>query len=202
MSPEGLPTRRRWGRFAVGTTLSLLGAWIFAAVYVSAGERIEVLALDHDVEQYHTLTKEDFRTVRVAADPGVRTVKAGEADDLVGRVTRVPIVEGTLLAAEQLLDDGQNPIPGDKRGVPLRLKPGRFPPRDQLAGMRVDVVIQPPNRGEDPETIENAWIRSVGEPDENTGERNFEVVVPEGDYDTLASADDTRVKLVAQGSED
>src|ERR687893_2178446 len=44
-SPGGLPTRRRWGRFAAGVTLALLGAWVFAAIYVSAGERVEVIAI-------------------------------------------------------------------------------------------------------------------------------------------------------------
>lgn len=200
-SPEGLPTRRRWGRFAAGATLALLGAWIFAALYVSAGERIDVLVLAHDVQQYQTLVDEDFRTVRVAADPGVNTVAAGKRDEMVGRTVAVPVLEGTLLAEEQLLPGGAGIVGDGERGVPVLLKPGRFPDRDFLAGMMVDIVIQSPTLGEPPETIEDCRILSVGEPDENTGEREFEIAVPLGDFKTVSAAAHDRVKLNAQPAE-
>src|SRR5687768_13815590 len=57
-SPGGLPTRRRWGRFAAGVTLALLGAWVFAALYVSAGERVEVVALARDVPMFQAIEED------------------------------------------------------------------------------------------------------------------------------------------------
>jgi hypothetical protein len=201
VSPEGLPTRRRWGRFAAGTTLALLGAWIFAALYVSAGQRVEVLALAHDVDQYHTLVKEDFRTVRVAADPGVRTVKAGKADEMLGRVTAVPLVEGTLLAKEQLIADDQDELllsEGERR-VPLRLKQGAIADEDLEAGMIVELSIRPTDQGAEAETINNCWIKGFSDADENTGERDVVVVVPVSDIDTVTSADNDHIRVIGTG---
>lgn len=201
-SPEGLPTRRRWGRFAAGATLALLGAWIFAALYVSAGERVEVLALAHDVDQYHELVDDDFRTVRVAADPGVRTVKASERDEMIGRVTDVPIIEGSLLADEHLIPtDLDGLLIGDtERRVPVRLKRGAVADEDLEAGMMVEVSIRPTTQGEsEATTIENCWIFSFTEADENTGERTVNVIVPEEKRDDIRAAQPDQLSIDGTG---
>jgi hypothetical protein len=189
-SPEGLPTRRRWGRFAAGATLALLGAWVFAALYVSAGERVEVLALAHDVDQYKVLSEDDFRTVRVSTDPGLETVKASDADELIGRTAKVPLVEGTLVSEGALVPKGEPVVGEGFITVPLKLKSGNYPEQDNLGGLRVSIVVPPanPTQDEEPTIVDDAVILLAGDVDENTGDRRFTVIVPEGDQEELATA--------------
>lgn len=195
-SPQGLPVRRRWGRFAAGAVLALLGAWIFASLYISAGERVEVLALSRDVGQFETIEDDDLRTVRVAAGPEVDTVDADERDDIVGRQAARPLSEGTLLAPSQVVEEGVEVMAGDELGVPLVLDSGLAEVLE--TGMDVSVVVSA-EQGSDEQDHEysNAWILSIGEADEQTDDRTVTVVVPRSASVVVASAArDDRVSLL------
>ena len=43
VKPPTQPSKRRWGRFGAGAAAAAIGAWLFAAMYLSAGDRTEVL---------------------------------------------------------------------------------------------------------------------------------------------------------------
>ena len=70
-APSGLPTRRRWGRVAIGAVLALFGAWLCMILVATAGGRKETLALADDVGRGEVLERGDLKVVRVAADAGV-----------------------------------------------------------------------------------------------------------------------------------
>jgi hypothetical protein len=191
-SPEGLPLRRRWGRFAAGAILALLGAWVFASLYISAGERKEVLAVARDVPRFQEIERDDLRTVRVAADPGVDTVSAGEADEIVGRIASTGLREGSLLSESQIFPEDTRPIEEDQRRVPLALDQDIAPQGRLDSGTEVDVVIFPPENPATPEeeaarTVPG-WLYSVGELDEERRTRPVEVVVDSFAADDVAAA--------------
>jgi hypothetical protein len=193
-SPQGLPVRRRWGRFAVGAVLALLGAWIFASLYVSAGERVEVLALSRDVAQFATIEDDDLRTVRVAAGPEVDTIDADERDDIVGRAAAVPLAEGTLLAPGQVVEEGLALIAADEAATTIDVGSGVA---SQLEpGMDVSVVVAAEQgAGDEADHSYPGWLLAKGEADEQTGDVPITVVVDRSALTEVAAADDGQVSF-------
>jgi hypothetical protein len=201
-SPQGLPVRRRWGRFAAGAVLALLGAWIFASLYVSAGERVEVLAMSRDVGQFETIEDDDLRTVRVAAGPEVETIDAGERDDIVGRQAALPLLEGSILVPSQVIEEGLDVMAADELMVPVVLDAGLAGVLEP--GLEVSVVVVP-RQGTDQEPSQYAgWIAAIGEPDDQTGERTVSLVVRRSASTVVAAAanEDLVAILPLGGAED
>ena len=197
-SPEGLPARRRWARVAVGAALALLGGWVFASLYVSAGERVEVLAVAQDVDRFQLIERDDLRTVRVAADPGVDTIAASDADELVGRAAATELHQGALLAPSQIVPADARLVEPGESIVGAELAPGDAPPGALAGGIDVLVVLRPSTTTPDAEIVQVfGWLYSFGEPDENTGRRQVAVVVPDDRAaDVASAASDERVALV------
>jgi hypothetical protein len=200
-SPQGLPTRRRWGRFAAGAVLALLGAWVFATLYVSAGKRVEVLALARDVSQYDAIEDGDLRTVLVAADENeVATIDAGDRDDVVGRQASAPLFEGQLLTDSVLIGEDDRVMAGDEGFVTIEVSPSEA---DNFApGQDVGVVLAAPPSGGTEEEETNpprytGWIKSISEPDDQTRSVTISVVVPETTAARVAgAAQNDRVGLI------
>jgi hypothetical protein len=200
-SPQGLPTRRRWGRFAAGAVLALLGAWVFATLYVSAGERVEVLAVARDVDVYDPIEDDDLRTVLVAADEKeVDTIDAGDRDDIVGRQASAPLFEGQLLTDSVLIDEDDQVMEPNEAYVAIEVSPSlaeTFEP-----GQDVGVVLAAPPAGGTEEQEENpprhaGWIRSISEPDDQTRTVTISVVVDSSVAARVAgAARNDRVELI------
>jgi hypothetical protein len=198
-SPGGLPTRRRWGRFAAGVTLALLGAWVFAAIYVSAGERVEVIALARDVPMYSPIQEDDLRTVRVAADPSVETIGADQIDDIVDRLAAVPLTEGSLLSGDQLFAEDVNPPTSGEEIVTGVVDNGQAGPSVLVPGRQIRVHITPEAQDEAPAAVDGEFY-SVSEPDENTGERQIEFIVASRDAPLVSTAaSEGRISLSLPG---
>jgi hypothetical protein len=191
--------RRRWGRFAAGACLALLGGWVFAALYLSAGARVEVLVAAHDIGPYETLDEDDLRVERVAADPGVATVPGSELDEMVGRVTAAAVPEGALLASDHVFAAREQLVGASESEVGAVLEPGQAP-MDLQPGAEIEVGIEPRQAtGGTPRSVPG-WIREVGPVDEQTGERNVTLVVPSSSATEVghAAADD-RVVIIVVG---
>jgi hypothetical protein len=206
-SPDGLPMRRRWGRFAAGVVLATLGAWVFASLYISAGERVEVLAVARDVGRYEEIQRDDLRVVRVAAGEGVDTIRAGRADELVGRVAGTGLREGSLLSPSQLLSEDYEVVGVDERIVPMELPRSAAPGGNAWEpGMDVTVVMTPASAGsgatEDPQPESaEGWILDIGEVDDETRTVHVDVVVDDFQADDVAAAalEEGRVALTLSG---
>jgi SAF domain len=198
-SAEGLPARRRWARVAAGAVLALLGGWVFASLYVSAGDRVEVLAVAHDVDRFETVQRDDLRSVRVAADSGVDTVDAGDLDAIVGRAAATDLREGSLLAPDQLVAKDARLVGDNEAVVGAELAPGDVPEGALAGGIDIMVVVRPADTapGADVEQVPG-WLLSFGDPDENTGDRRVSLVVPaDRAAEVAAAASDERVAVVA-----
>jgi len=188
-TPSGLPTRRRWGRVALGAVLALFGAWLCMVLVATAGGRKETLALANDVGRGEVLERGDIKVVRVAADAGVEMIPADELDDVVGEVVTADLPQGALLAPGQLLDEGERLVAANEVVVGVRLSAAAAPRGDVPPGTPILVVIRPATgvNGEPPTEVAG-WLRDLGEPLENTGAREASLVVPDNAGALVASA--------------
>jgi len=188
-TPSGLPTRRRWGRVALGAVLALFGAWLCMVLVATAGGRKETLALSHDVTRGSVLAREDLKVVRVAADAGVEMIPADDLDEVVGEVVAANLPQGTLLAPGQLLESGERLVGATEAVVGVRLNAAAAPRGEVPSGTPILVVVRPAVGGDPaPPTEVAGWLRDIGEPLENTGAREASLVVPQEAAALVASA--------------
>jgi hypothetical protein len=193
--------RRRWGRFAAGATLALLGGWVFASLYVSAGERVEVLVAARDIGRYETIESGDLRVERVAAGPGVEAIETGDADALVGRVAASDLPEGALVAPDQIFAEDERLVSDTEIVVGAYIGPADAPDTSLAVGTDVVVAIRPSQQSNSPAPIRevDGWISEIGPSDENTGKQRVSVVVPESAAgEVAAAASEERVSLLVR----
>ncbi|HEX8868599.1 MAG TPA: SAF domain-containing protein, partial [Lentzea sp.] len=103
-----------------------------------------VLALAQPVAVGHVLTAQDLRQVNVAADPEIRVVHPGQADDLIGKTMAVSLSAGALLTPDSV-GPAAIPVAGQALAS-LALKAGQFP-TEVTTGARVSVVYVPATAG-------------------------------------------------------
>lgn len=198
---QRMPVRRNRGRIAAAVVLMVVCGWLSAVVFLSVGDRKEIVALARPVSRYHQLTESDLRVVRVAADAAVPTIGADQIDDLVGRVAATDLTKGSLLAEAQLLAQDQRPLGDGEAVVGTLLAPADSP--DALPrGANVDVIVRPPSSDPDGETKTiRGWILDVSSVEQMSGGgRKVSLVVPaEAAEDVAAGASEKRVSVVVLG---
>jgi hypothetical protein len=185
-----------------GVVLIVVFGWLGAVVFLSAGSREEVLAVDGPVDQFTELSRGDLRVVRVAADSTVPTVDADRTDEIVGRITSMEIAGGALLSEDHLLDIGDRALKPGEAVVGALLaptdSPGRLP-----NGADVQVIVRPATgSGEESRTLEG-WILDVESSDSaqaGAQGRWVSLVVPRADAGQVsAAAAESRVTVVVLG---
>jgi hypothetical protein len=167
-------------------------------LYLSAGDRHEVIALSHDVDRLDVIDRSDLRVVRISSDTDVSTVGASELDEIVGRVANVDLVAGSLLVADQLVPENRQLLAADEAVVGVLLGPGDSPTRALRRGTPVLVVIRPASGTQgDTEEVEG-WVFDASGEALNTRERPIELAVPRRAAGPIsAAAADQRVTIVA-----
>lgn len=194
------PVRRRWGRIAGGAFAALLGGWLFTSLYMSAGDRVDVLALSNDVGRHEAIERSDLRVVAISADTDVSSVPASRLDDLVGRVAATDLTKGSLLADGALVADGERLVQAGEAVVGVLVKPGDSPTNEMRPGASVSVVVRPAPGTTGAVTEVPGWVVNVGSAASN-GDRTIEVVVArQSSAAVSAAAADRRVTIVALGS--
>lgn len=133
------PERRRRAPLAVVAVLVAAGAaLLFALLWTNAGERQPVLAVVSDVSAGEVVEQPDVAVMRVAADPQLRLVPAGEIASVVGQVATSDLPAGSLLTRDQV---GPGPaLPAGSAVVGVSLTGGQLPTPTLRAGDRVRVV--------------------------------------------------------------
>ena len=130
--------RRRPAVWSAGVALIAVGAAVATAAALSAGAKHDVLALSRSVAAGRTLTSDDLRTVRVAADASVATVPAADESSVVGQRTGVDLVANSLLTAGAL---GGAAVPGTGQALlGVALKAGQLPARSLSRGDQAELI--------------------------------------------------------------
>jgi hypothetical protein len=192
--------RRRWGRVAAGIAVALLGAWLFSALYLSAGDRSDVLVVAHHVDRLGVIQRSDLAVVRMSNDPGVRMVSASRLDEFVGRTAAVDLVAGSLLNEDEVRARGERVVDADEAVVGMLVRPGDAPTEVLHRGAPVSVVVRAPT-GSTGEAEEVAgWVFNASLPALSSRERPVEVVVAQDAAASVsAAAAEDRVSIVALG---
>lgn len=194
------PLRRRWGRVGGGVLAAVLGGWGAASLYLSADDRDDVVALADGVGRGEVVERSDLRVVRISSDTDVASVPAGRLDELVGRVAGSDLAAGSLLAEDQLVDDGERLVLPSEATVGVLVGANEAPTPGLVRGAAVSVVVRPPAGATGGVTAVSGWVADAGSTESSTGDRPIAVVVPAGDAPMVsAAAADGRVSLVVVG---
>lgn len=194
------PVRRRWGRIGGGAFAAVVGGWLFASLYLSADDRVEVLAVATDIGRFDVIERSDLRVVTIGEDTDVASIPASRLDELVGRVASTDIVAGGLLVDGQLLPAGDRLVTADEAIVGVLVGPGDSPTTGMTRGAVVSVVIRPAAGTNGTVAEVPGWIAGIGGEVSSSGDRPVEVVVARSEAARVsAAAADRRVTIVVLG---
>lgn len=194
------PVRRRWGRIGGGAFAAVVGGWLFASLYLSADDRVEVLAVATDIGRFDVIDRSDLRVVTIGEDTDVASIPASRLDELVGRVASTDIVAGGLLVDGQLLPAGERLVTADEAIVGVLVGPGDSPTTGMTRGAVVSVVIRPAAGTNGTVAEVPGWIAGIGGEVSSSGDRPVEVVVARSEAARVsAAAADRRVTIVVLG---
>ncbi|WP_420618109.1 SAF domain-containing protein [Candidatus Poriferisocius sp.] len=131
--------RRQLPWVALGLTVTLTAAIIFALWASSLSSRTEVAVAARDISSGSTVEIEDLRAVEVASGQGAGFVPMADLEFVVGRTVRTSIPEGAIfhpgmLSTNSLIDRGA-------AVVGAVLQPGEYPIAHLSPGQPVGVVI-------------------------------------------------------------
>jgi hypothetical protein len=195
--PARTPVRRRWARLGAGLAAAVLGAWIFAAMYLSAGDQTDVLALAGNVDRFEVIERSDLRVARVSESSDIDSVAADRIDEFVGRVAGVDLVSGSLLNEAQVLAVGEELVANGEAVVGVLVGPADAPQGSLRRGTPVTVVVRPVSGSTEPPTEIGGWVWDASAEVSSTREVAAEVVVPAGPSGLVsAAAADRRVSIV------
>lgn len=191
--------RRRPGMIALSVALIAVGGLSGAVLYSTSGQRTAVVVVAHDLPVGATIQKGDLAEASVALDPAVKSVRASNAQSLVGQRAAVDLRAGSLLSPAQVTKAALV-APGEQL-VGVSLTPAQLPATPLSAGRKVLIVSTPdPDAaaGTDgdgagkapaaaaPKTL-RATVVAVGKPAVGTGNVVVDVAVPTGDGPALAA---------------
>jgi hypothetical protein len=179
---------------------AVVGGWLFASLYLSADDRVEVLAVASNIGRFDVIERSDLRVVTIGEDTDVASVPASRLDELVGRVASTDIVAGALLVDGQLLPDGDRLVAADEAIVGVLVGPGDSPTTGMTRGAQVSVVVRPAAGTNGTVAEVPGWIAGVGGEVSSSGDRPVEVVVARSEAGRVsAAAADRRVTIVVLG---
>lgn len=198
--PPATPVRRRWGRIGAGLAAAVLGGWMFAALYLSAGDKVDVVVIADDVPRLHTIERSDLRVAQLSESTEVETVSGNRLDEFVGRVAAGDLARGSPLNEAQVLPAGEQLIGAGEAVVGVLVGPADAPQDSLRRGTPLLVVVRPaPTSTEGPNELE-AWVWAVSGNESSTREVAVEVVVPSDRAGQIsAAAAERRVSIVALG---
>lgn len=136
--------RRQLPWVALGLTLTLTAAVIFALWASSLSSRTAVAVAGRDIASGSTVEIDDLRSVEVASGQGAGFVPMSDLDSVVGRTVRAAIPEGTILHPELL--STSSPIDQDMAVVGVVLQAGGYPIAHLSPGQFVGVVFTSEDR--------------------------------------------------------
>jgi hypothetical protein len=144
-APARAPQRRkrRPAVLALGVALVAAGGLGGAALYLTTGQRVPVLALAHDVPAGQPLTAADLTQVRISLDPALHPLSA-DSRVLNMRAT-TDLKAGQLLTAADLTNDPL--VLAGQEVLGVSAKPSQLPASGLQAGVWVVLLYTPSAQG-------------------------------------------------------
>ena len=131
---------RRYGQWVAAVLFVLVSVLAAGWLWEHKSDRIEVLAVGHDVPAGSVLGREDLKVMEVAGVSGA--VRASDAASVIGGTAGVELVPGQILTPDMIATD---PLPGPgERVVGVELD-GTRAPGGLAPGDRVSVLAVPPS---------------------------------------------------------
>ena len=150
ISPIDVPgpprMRRRPLILAASIIAVCLGALLTVWAWTATTSSTEVVAVRSTVMRGELLERADLMTVRIGADPSLRTVPADQLESLVGQRTVLDVAAGGLLTADAVSRAVVPPAGSSLVGVALQ--PGMLPATPLQPGDRVRFVLTPGSQGD------------------------------------------------------
>ena len=138
MIPRTPKLRRRPLLVALAVVLTMAGAVGGSLLWSAATSAGEVVVVRQDVARGELITAADVGTIRVAFDPTLETIPAGELASLVGKRAVADLTAGTLLGRRAV---GDTVVPGGGESmVGIPIAPGLMPAEPLQAGDTVRLV--------------------------------------------------------------
>jgi SAF domain len=183
----------------VGIATMLVGSWVAAAIYMSAGNRNEVLVVANKVDRLHPIQRTDLRVVRISADTDAASVGAARIEEFIGRVASSDLAPGSLLAEAQLLPAGAKLLADSEAVVGLLLGPGDAQ-MNLKRGTSIVLVVRPAAGQTTPPVEVTGWVFNSSAEALSSRDRPIELAVPRDRAALVSAASaDKRVTIVALG---
>lgn len=196
-----LPRRRRPWLVVLAALVVALAAWANVVLINRFDDRVEVLSVVRVVPVFERIGEADLAVVKIAQDPALRPIPAGERSSVVGRVAAVELRPGTLLSRDQVTD--RRPPFAGQQLVGLGVKPSQIPVGGLRPGDMVLVVtVAPEQAGGTGDIASDEGVRAqvvqVGSPTAD-GTVTVDVAVSAPNGPRLAAASSAgRVALVLE----
>lgn len=136
---QGSRHRRRPTVAIASVVLMTCCVAIFTNVYLHAGNRVEVIAVAHDVPEGHVVRANDLVIASVSTSEHLSPVPARYLGRVIGRRTAVALRPGTLLSLNELAASN-DPTRG-MAVVGVATKVGQLPASGVATGDTVDVIL-------------------------------------------------------------
>ena len=135
--------RRQLPWVALGLTVTLTAAIIFALWASSLSNRTAVAVASRDIPTGSSIKIDDLRAVELASGQGAGFVPMTDLEAVIGRTVRAAIPEGAILHPDLL--STSSPIDQGMAVVGAVLHPGEYPIAGLSPGQSVGVVVTSDN---------------------------------------------------------
>ncbi|GGV77767.1 hypothetical protein [Streptomyces griseoloalbus] len=197
------PRERKPALAALAVLLILVGALGATMLVLQAGDRIEVVKVENEIQAGESVTDKDVTSVMVAEDAGINYVLWEQLDTLKTMKAKTTIYADTVVQGQMFA--AKSSLPAGKASVGLALKEGQYPsdikPGDVVAAYHVGGTGSRSNDSDDAgagasgsssnSLVDDARVNAVADDSDSTvstGSKTLTVLVDQADAAALASA--------------
>ncbi|MEU9352269.1 hypothetical protein AB0D65_14895 [Streptomyces griseoloalbus] len=197
------PRERKPALAALAVLLILVGALGATMLVLQAGDRIEVVKVEKEIQAGESVTDKDVTSVMVAEDAGINYVLWEQLDTLKTMKAKTTIYADTVVQGQMFA--AKSSLPAGKASVGLALKEGQYPadikPGDVVAAYHVGGTGSSSNDSGDTDAgasgsssgglVDDARVNTVAEDSDSTvstGSKTLTLLVDRADAAALASA--------------
>jgi hypothetical protein len=175
-------------RLGLAVLLILGGGLVFLGLYRARGQQVPVLVVVRDVPAGQPLTDKDVAIAAVAAT-GVEVVPAKDLPLLNGKVTRVALSKGALLAPQQI--GAGSPLPADEALVALAF-PDVAVPRALHNEDKVRLIVG--------DAMVDAKVTDIKAVTTTSGTMSITFQLKQADAKSIATGKDVRLLVLPSGA--